>query len=85
MSDHHDTDWLLEELGATMELSGQQVRPAALLLLAEDLAHIESLCCVWPWPASALSIVARSSPAPCCSTWTTPWAACCRQKPTAWR
>lgn len=41
MSDHHDTDWLLEELGATMELSGQQVRPAALLLLAEDLAHIE--------------------------------------------
>ena len=41
MSDHHDTDWLLEELGATMELSGQQVRPAALLLLAEDLAHID--------------------------------------------
>ncbi|WP_324623079.1 hypothetical protein [Delftia lacustris] len=42
MSDPHATDWLLEELGATMELSGQQVRPAALLLLlAEDLAHID--------------------------------------------
>ena len=41
MRDDLDTDWLLEELGATMELSGQQVRPAALLLLAEDLAHID--------------------------------------------
>ena len=41
MRDHLDTDWLLEELGATMELSGQQVRPAALLLLAEDLTHID--------------------------------------------
>lgn len=40
MLDQLDTDWLLEELGATMELSGQQVRPAALTLLAEDLAHI---------------------------------------------
>lgn len=41
MFDCNDTDWLIEELGATMELSGQQVRPAALVLLAEDLAHIE--------------------------------------------
>ena len=41
MFDCNDTDWLIEELGATMELSGQQVRPAALMLLAEDLAHIE--------------------------------------------
>ena len=41
MLDHQDTDWLLEELGATMELSGQQIRPAALSLLASDLAHID--------------------------------------------
>lgn len=36
-----DTDWLIEELGATMELSGQQIRPAALTLLADDLGHID--------------------------------------------
>lgn len=36
-----DSDWLTEELGATMELSGQQIRPAALMLLVSDLAHIE--------------------------------------------
>lgn len=43
MLDAHnvDTDWLLEELGATMELSGQQIRPAALALLASDLSHID--------------------------------------------
>ncbi len=41
MLDTNDTDWLVEELGATMELSGQQVRPAALMLLVEDLAHID--------------------------------------------
>lgn len=41
MRDHLDTDWLVEELGATMELSGQQIRPAALKLLAEDLEHID--------------------------------------------
>ena len=36
-----DTDWLIEELGATMELSGQQIRPASLKLLAADLEHID--------------------------------------------
>ena len=41
MLDDHDTAWLIEELGATMELSGQQIRPAALALLASDLSHIE--------------------------------------------
>lgn len=41
MLDDLDSDWLMEELGATMELSGQQIRPAALALLASDLAHIE--------------------------------------------
>lgn len=41
MLDDQDLDWLTEELGATMELTGQQVRPAALTLLAEDLAHID--------------------------------------------
>ena len=41
MLNEHDTDWLLEELGATMELSGQQIRPAALSLLASDLSHID--------------------------------------------
>ena len=40
MLDDHDTAWLIEELGATMELSGQQIRPAALALLASDLSHI---------------------------------------------
>lgn len=40
MLDEQDTDWLMEELGATMELSGQQIRPAALALLASDLSHI---------------------------------------------
>ncbi len=32
--------WLIEELGATMELAGQQIRPAALALLVSDLAHL---------------------------------------------
>lgn len=41
MRENLDADWLLEELGATMELAGQQVRPAALALLAEDLGHID--------------------------------------------
>lgn len=35
----HD-DWLTEELGATMELAGQQIRPAALALLVSDLGHV---------------------------------------------
>ena len=41
MLNENDTSWLIEELGATMELSGQQIRPAALALLASDLSHIE--------------------------------------------
>lgn len=41
MLDDHDTAWLIEELGATMELSGQQIRPTALSLLASDLSHID--------------------------------------------
>lgn len=41
MLDAQDTDWLLEELGATLELSGQQIRPAALALLASDLSHLD--------------------------------------------
>ena len=41
MLDELDTDWLIEELGATMELSGQQIRPASLKLLAADLEHID--------------------------------------------
>ena len=41
MLDEQDTDWLIEELGATIELSGQQIRPTALTLLADDLGHID--------------------------------------------
>jgi hypothetical protein len=82
LTTHADTDWLLEELGATMELSGQQIRPAALALLASDLSHIDK-----PLLRMALARIraehkGRSSPAPCCSTWTMPWAGCCRRKPT---
>jgi hypothetical protein len=50
----NDTDWLLEELGATMELSGQQIRPAALALLASDLSHIDKpLLRTRPYPRRA--------------------------------
>ena len=40
MLDAQDRDWLADELGATMELAGQQVRPAALVLLVSDLDHL---------------------------------------------
>lgn len=40
MLDEDARDWLAEELGATMELAGQQIRPAALALLVSDLAHL---------------------------------------------
>ncbi|MDT0138082.1 hypothetical protein [Acidovorax sp. PRC11] len=40
MLDDDARDWLAEELGATMELAGQQIRPAALSLLMDDLAHL---------------------------------------------
>lgn len=40
MRDQTAQDWLTEELGATMELAGQQIRPAALALLVTDLAHV---------------------------------------------
>jgi hypothetical protein len=41
MADTPSIDWLLEELGSTMELAGQQVRPAALMLLTADLMHVD--------------------------------------------
>lgn len=40
MLDPQAQSWLIEELGATMELAGQQIRPAALALLVSDLAHL---------------------------------------------
>ncbi|WP_445375974.1 hypothetical protein Acct_03580 [Paracidovorax citrulli] len=40
MLDEDARDWLAEELGATMELAGQAIRPAALSLLMDDLAHL---------------------------------------------
>ena len=40
MLDDDARDWLAEELGATMELAGQQIRPAALSLLMDDRAHL---------------------------------------------
>ena len=36
----NNTDWLTEELGSTLELSGQQIRPASLALLVSDLSHL---------------------------------------------
>lgn len=49
MLDEQDKDWLIETLGAMMELAGQQVRPAALSLLAGDLTHL-------PRPALELAL-----------------------------
>jgi hypothetical protein len=40
MLDAAEKNWLIEELGATMELAGQQIRPAALALLVSDLDHV---------------------------------------------
>lgn len=40
MLDPQAQAWLIEELGATMELAGQQIRPAALALLVSDLVHL---------------------------------------------
>ena len=49
MLNDFDKDWLIETLGAMMELAGQQVRPAALTLLAGDLTHL-------PRPALELAL-----------------------------
>lgn len=40
MLDAAERKWLTQELGATIELSGREIGPAALALLVADLAHI---------------------------------------------
>ena len=54
MLNDFDKDWLIETLGAMMELAGQQVRPAALTLLAGDLTHL-------PRPALELALADQLS------------------------
>lgn len=49
MLNEKDLDWLIDQLAATAELLGQQMSPAAAMMLAEDLAE-------YPRPALAAAL-----------------------------